>query len=263
MKTVYILIVVFLATGAALAQRGDIVVPLGAQLTVPAGAQICADRIFANNPGYGTLTLADASGLCRGMSVVPVELLSFSASAIDGVVQLRWTTVTEVNCHGFEVQRSIPGSDAEWRPLGFVAGAGTTTEQRHYSFGDPRVDVPSNVPTLAYRLRIVDLDGTFEYSPVVEVRIDADALAYTFHPVYPNPASDRVNITFTLPEPSSVTLTLYAMTGEEVLRLMDERAVDRGFHVATIPTAGLGPGTYMIELRTRSGRRTQVLVLLD
>lgn len=263
MKIASILLVAMFALHPAWAQRGDIIIPPGAQITVPAGAQICADRIFANNPGYGTLTIAHASCLCAGMSVVPVELLAFTASVVDGEVQLHWATASESNCLGFEVQRRRTVSGVEWQPLGFVDGAGTTMAQRHYRFTDTRLDVPAATSLLAYRLRIVDLDGSSDYSPVVEVRFDAVAHSLTFHPVYPNPASDRVHLTFTLPEPSSVTIALYAMTGAKVATFMDERSVDRGFHTAAVPTAGLAPGTYLIELRTEDGRHTQTIVLLE
>jgi hypothetical protein len=89
----------------ASAQRGDIIVPTGAEISVPAGAQICADRIFANNPGYGTLTIANASCLCAGMAIVPVELLALGAVYEHGTVAVAWRSAAERNCAGFEVQR--------------------------------------------------------------------------------------------------------------------------------------------------------------
>ncbi|MDX9760110.1 MAG: T9SS type A sorting domain-containing protein [Bacteroidota bacterium] len=263
MKTATILFLTMLALYPARAQRGDIVIPPGAQITVPAGARICADRIFANNPGFGTLTIAHVTGLCPGMSVVPVELLAFTASVVHGDVHLQWSTASETNCLGFEVQRRIEASGGDWQPLGFVQAAGTSTAPRQYDFTDPAASIPVSAPVRAYRLRIVDFDGSVDYSPDVEVQVNSAMQPYTFHPVYPNPAMDRLHVTFTLPEPSRVTITLYTMTGAVVATLMDEGIIDRGFHTMAVPTTGLRSGTYLIELRTQRGRRTQTVVLLE
>lgn len=252
-----------LAAPSAQAQRGDIVIPTGAQMHVPSGAQICADRIFANGPGHGTLTIGRPQCLCPGMSVVPVELLAFTASATDGAVLLRWTTATETNCSGFEVQRALREGNPDWRALGFVPGGGTTTQAHDYAFTDELDGVPHDAGTLYYRLRSVDFDGSFAYSPVVEVRFDAAASTFAFHPVYPNPATGRVTAAFTLPEPSAVTLTLYTVTGAEAARLIDERLFDRGSHSTSLPVPALGTGTYLLELRSAYGRRTQTVVLLE
>ncbi|MCZ7554877.1 MAG: T9SS type A sorting domain-containing protein [Bacteroidia bacterium] len=259
MKTIMIFFIALFVVHMANAQRGDMTVATAAQLTVPAGAQICADRIFANNPGYGALTIANANCLCPGMSVVPVELLAFSASADNGIVLLRWTTATELNCHGFEVQKAAHGGGAEWLALGFVEGAGSTTERRDYFFSDPG----TNEGTAFYRLRIIDYDGSFAYSPVVEVRFVTRVLPYTMYPVYPNPATENITVSFTLPEAASVSLTLYTVAGTEVTRVMEPREFSAGFHAATLPTSGLSPGTYVIELQAGAVRRTQTVVLLQ
>ncbi len=262
MKATSILFIGLALAVQAFAQRGDVIVPTNAQVTVPAGAQICADRIFANNPGFGTLSIANASCLCPGMAVVPVELLAFSASTTNGVVLLKWTTAQEVNCHGFEVQRLLPGNSVEWQEIGFVGGAGTTTESQHYSFADLLSDLRQPVATLAYRLRIEDYDGSFTYSPVVEARFDREVQPYDFLPIYPNPASGHLNVSFMLPVPSSVTLTVYSLTGAESIKLMDARLFESGLHSASIPTQGLSPGTYLIELRSGGIRKTRTFVLL-
>lgn len=259
MKTTLICFIALFVVHTANAQRGDLIVATAAQLTVPAGAQICADRIFANNPGYGTLTIANANCLCPGMSVIPVELLAFTASAHNGVVTLRWTTATEVHCHGFEVERLSPEAKVHWMTLGFVEGAGTTTERRDYLFTDPVTDVG----TVSYRLRIIDFDGSVTYSPVVEVRFVAQTLPCTMYPVYPNPSTGDVTVSFALPEASNVTLTLYTITGMEVARVMDARNLGPGFHVTTVQTSALSRGTYLLELRSGAVRRTQTVVLIQ
>jgi hypothetical protein len=262
MKTLLIIISIgLLSVGTAIAQRGDIFVPTGAVITVPAGAQICADKIYANNPGWGTLTIANASCLCAGMAIVPVELLTFTASKEDGLVSLRWSTASETNCHGFEVQRLLSVAGEEWRPITFVQGAGTTTITRDYLSIDRLENVDISGGSISYRLKMIDLDGSFAYSNVVELRFDAAATTFAFYPVHPNPASDKLNISFSLSEASDVTVTVYATTGAEAVRLIEGRSFDRGNHTASIPTAGLSRGTYLIELRAGKLRKTQTIMI--
>ena len=87
-------------------------------------------------------------------SALPVELTSFSYNLIGSKVELNWTTATESNNSGFSVERK----NDEWTEIGFVAGSGTTTEPRSYSFVDE--NLPSGV--YQYRLKQVDFDGSFE-----------------------------------------------------------------------------------------------------
>ena len=86
--------------------------------------------------------------------IVPVELISFSASINNGVVELNWITSTETNNKGFEIERSKNGS---YETIGFVDGHGTTTETQAYYFTDKNV-VTGNYK---YRLKQIDFDGTF------------------------------------------------------------------------------------------------------
>ncbi len=94
--------------------------------------------------------------------VVPVELTSFAATTDNKNVNLNWTTATELNNSGFQIERS---SGSEYQVVGFVAGHGTTTEVQNYSIRDQNV----NAGTYTYRLKQVDFDGTFEYSNAIEV----------------------------------------------------------------------------------------------
>src|SRR5690606_823002 len=91
-------------------------------------------------------------------SIIPVELTAFNASVNINEVVLDWTTATELNNLGFEIQRkSVEG---EFETIGFVSGKGTTTEVNNYSFTDSKVDAGN----YSYRLMQKDFDGTFAYS---------------------------------------------------------------------------------------------------
>jgi len=83
--------------------------------------------------------------------IIPVELLSFSASVAANVVTLSWSTATELNNHGFEIERSsdktnLPDGKAGWRTIGFREGNGTTSDPQQYSYSDKLSDIASAKP---------------------------------------------------------------------------------------------------------------------
>src|SRR4030065_2153762 len=110
---------------------------------------------------FGTVaTLADLT------QIVPVEMLAFTASVNNSKVQLLWSTASELNNMGFEIERSIANQD-NFVTVGFVEGKGSSTEINYYSFTDhPQVN---GVNPLYYRLKQLDFDGTVSYSDGVNI----------------------------------------------------------------------------------------------
>ena len=118
-------------------------------------------------------------------AVLPVELISFSAAFINESAKLNWTTASELNNFGYEVQRSFDGK--EWKKIGFVAGSSDSQATLQYDFVDPR---PFNGVNY-YRIRQMDYDGQFTTSPVRSVRVastDNDLV------IYPVPTSSFIKI---------------------------------------------------------------------
>ncbi|NBC96906.1 MAG: hypothetical protein GVY27_11190, partial [Deinococcus-Thermus bacterium] len=126
----------------------------GAFTEAPTTYDAGADALVAELPFLGEIAFgSDANAL-------PVELTAFTARRDGDAIRLAWTTASETNNAGFEVQRRRSGNeDADaWEPLGFVEGHGTTTEAQTYRFTDR--DLPYAAPGAVYRLRQVDTDGT-------------------------------------------------------------------------------------------------------
>ena len=247
-----------IAASTAFAQRGDITIPTGAEITVPALAQLCADRYYANNPGYGTLSYGnDPARICG--PVIPVEFLSLSAHHLNGNVTVLWRTVSETNCAGYEVQRSP--DKALWQPAGYVPGHGTTAQEFAYSYVDA---LPPGIPTartLFYRLRQIDYDGTFAYSPVVEVSIGAAPHTLALHAPYPNPASDRITVRYILPDARSARIAVYAMTGQEMISIGGGELSSAGEHLRSVNMSSLAPGGYLVVLLTGDTRLVRPFVV--
>jgi hypothetical protein len=185
---------------------------------------------------------------------IPVELTSFTASLEGEAVALAWSTATETNNAGFDVERSTDGET--FTAIGFEPGVGTTEEAQSYRFVDR--DAPF-ATTLFYRLRQVDTDGTFEYSPVVEVEVTPSAVALL--PVAPNPVVGFANLRYELPEATAVRLQVFDLLGRRVATLADGEK-PAGRHEVTWTGSRLAPGTYFVRLQAGSTAQTQMLRLV-
>jgi hypothetical protein len=180
--------------------------------------------------------------------IVPVELTSFTAEANQANVELKWTTATELNNRGFEIERQNVGQQGEWKNIGFVPGHGTTSEVQHYSYVDENIS-----GFLRYRLKQIDLDGTFTYSEIIDVEALAK-LSFKLDQNYPNPFNPITKISYILPEESFVTLTIYNTLGEAVEVLINEAQTANNYEA--VWNAGNYPSGvyfYSIELAPING----------
>jgi len=173
-------------------------------------------------------------------NIVPVELTSFVATTGSNSVTLNWSTATETNNKGFEIERSFNGS--EFKVIGYKEGNGTTTQVNNYSF----VDQNLSAGNYSYRLRQIDYDGTFEYSKVVESSIIAPA-TFAMEQNYPNPFNPTTNIKFSLAVDSKVTLKVFNILGQEVATLINN-TMAAGFHSVKFDAKGFQSGIYLAKI---------------
>ncbi|MEE9448852.1 MAG: T9SS type A sorting domain-containing protein, partial [Ignavibacteriaceae bacterium] len=167
---------------------------------------------------------------------IPVELISFVASVNKNNVTLSWTTATETNNQGFEIQRN---SGHNFQAVGFVNGHGTTTEVQEYSFTD--VVTPGSY---SYRLKQVDYNGTFSYSDQVEIVVPD---VFTLEQNYPNPFNPSTKINFNLAVDSKVNLKVFDVLGQEVVTLISSNMV-AGSHNVDFNASGLNSGVYFYRM---------------
>jgi hypothetical protein len=186
--------------------------------------------------------------------IVPVELTSFTAQASDENVQLNWSTATETNNQGFDIERKAGTSNFE--KIGYVAGFGTTTEPKSYSFTDANV----NVGEYTYRLKQIDFDGTYEYSD--EVNIDVNApIEYALEQNYPNPFNPSTTIKYSIPEDGSVKLAVYNMLGEQVVSLIETNQ-KAGRYEISFNAENLASGVYIYRLEASNYTASKKLMLM-
>ena len=187
----------------------------------------------------GTLqTLNVNAGSCGG-NALPVTLTNLWATPKDNNITLHWTTSSEINNLGFEVQRSTDA--ASWSVLDFVNGAGNSTTIQRYTFLDEKL---STGHRYYYRLKQIDIDKRFEYSPVVSVKLEA-LEGFILEQNYPNPARNQTTIKFTIPRSAKVNLSLYDMSGRLVKVLINE-SKDSGIHAVNLNTGTLHKGIILL-----------------
>ena len=171
---------------------------------------------------------------------VPVELTSFDAQLVATDVILSWTTATELNNQGFEIEHSI--DNEKFSKIGFVPGFGTTSESKSYSF------IISNIePGLQYyRLKQIDFDGTVTTYNSIEVT-GPFPKSFVLNQNHPNPFNPSTTVSFSLPVEAKITIKLFNMLGQEVAKIA-ENEFEAGSHSILFKANNLSSGTYIYTL---------------
>ena len=174
---------------------------------------------------------------------VPVELASFSVQLVQKDVVLNWTTASELNNQGFEIEQSFDNEN--FNRIGFVPGFGSTTESKSYSFKIS--DAPSGIQY--YRLKQIDFDGTFTHFNSVEV--DGPVVReFVLNQNHPNPFNPSTTISFSIPVESNVTIKLFNMLGQQVAQIVNSD-FQTGNHKIEFDAQDLSTGTYIYTLEAR------------
>lgn len=188
--------------------------------------------------------------------IVPVELTSFSAIAEKDEVYLKWTTATETNNQGFEILRKDQSENSTWQNVGYVAGFGTTTEPKSYSFVDSKLEAGNYI----YRLKQIDFDGTITYSEEVNVEVEIP-LVYSLEQNYPNPFNPSTIIKYSISEDDFVKLSVYNLLGEEVTILVNNEQ-KAGRYEVVFDASKLSSGIYMYRLESNNFLSIKKMVLV-
>jgi len=186
----------------------------------------------------------------KRIDVIPVELTEFDGQKSGNKVNLWWETATEKNNSGFYVERRSE-NDEQWKDITFVqtaANNGTSSSALNYSYSDNNVVKSASYE---YRLRQVDLDGTFSHSNVLNFTIDGDNNALLSQNS-PNPVESTTNIPYTVTAKGQVRLEVVDVMGN-VVRTLVNGVVEAGSQSATWDGSdnngvALVSGTYMCRL---------------
>ena len=171
-----------------------------------------------------------------GAQPLPVELVAFVAEAQGQAARLSWSTASEKNSARFEVERSADGR--RFGRIGEVAAQGSSTTAVAYSYLDREAAQVAGL--VYYRLRQVDQDGTFSYSPVRGVAFKQLVPAFD---LYPNPAQAATTLDLTRVPAGTFHLTVVDGLGRTVRQLEVIGATTR-----TLDLSELTIGTCLVRL---------------
>lgn len=175
-------------------------------------------------------------------TILPITLLTFSGQRVGSVNRLHWTTISEQNNRGFEVQRSPDGLN--YSVLGFVnsqalGGNSRTTLSYDYTDNNPAGTIQY------YRLRQVDLDDQSRYSPVILIREEKPVIL-SIDGLFPNPAGAVVNVRIASPLKDRLAIVITDINGRVMVRQMAN--VETGSNTIPVDISRLAGGTYMTKL---------------
>ncbi len=204
---------------------------------------------------YSVCSITDAD------NPLPVELTTFSASIVHNKVQLSWTTATEVNNYGFEIEKS--DNKINWQNIGFVKGNGNSNAPKHYSFTDNEIGTGKYF----YRLKQIDIDGKYKYSRVVELDMGMPK-KYDLSQNYPNPFNPTTTIKYSIPVSPvgdenfrPVQLKIYDILGKEVTTLVNKNQAP-GNYTVNFDASDLPSGIYFYRITAGSFTETKKMILL-
>ncbi|MGK0175308.1 MAG: hypothetical protein ACI9AT_001695 [Ulvibacter sp.] len=179
------------------------------------------------------------------LAPLPVELINFNGILEkDNSIKLNWSTASETNNSGFEIEQSVNGFDLN--KISFVRGQGASSEIKNYEYTDKSAKPGTNY----YRLKQIDFDGHFEYSQVVQVFVESKETGFR---ISPNPVQNDIHLFFNKPISDNLTINLFGLDGKILYsEVLPEDLLER-----TLPAIYLSPGIYFIEI-SEKGKQPRV-----
>ncbi len=181
--------------------------------------------------------------IANGTTILPVQLLQFTATAKEKRVILDWQTANQEKFSHFAIERSTDAQ--QFKTVAIVMGAENSATVATYSYTDAPDQQQPNV--LYYRLKMVDTDGSYNYSAVKAVRFNVGANISL--QVFPNPATNQVAVT--LPANLQQQQVLYEVINQQGVRVKSIQQL-KAPQVQVVETASLPKGIYYLQVRSGS-----------
>ncbi len=188
---------------------------------------------------------------------LPVELTSFTVNKNNSKLMLNWTTATEVNNHGFEIERMMKN---DWIKIGFIKGQGNSTTKNIYKYEDD-LSQSNFTGIVEYRLKQIDFDGSYSYSKILSINLDLSVHEYSLSQNYPNPFNPTTTIGYSVPSNSYVSLKVYDILGNKVADLVNKQQ-DAGNYKVNFDAANLASGLYIYKIQAGNFMQVRKMTLL-
>jgi hypothetical protein len=186
-------------------------------------------------------------------TAMPVELSIFTAKTNERNICLNWATQTEKNSDKFEIERL---ANLTWINIGSVKASVLSNSPKKYSYTDKNLQSGK----YQYRLKMIDNDGTFKYSKVIETEI-AVPKEFELSQNYPNPFNPNTVISYSLPLASEVKLIVYNSLGQTV-KVLENGFMNAGNYSVNLNAVELSSGTYFYKIEAGHFSQVKKMLLL-
>ncbi|MDP4261825.1 MAG: T9SS type A sorting domain-containing protein [Bacteroidota bacterium] len=177
---------------------------------------------------------------------LPVELLSFSGQRTRNINLLKWSTASEQNVKGFQVERS--GDALHYDPISFInskANGGNSDTRLDYEYTDDNITGDKQY----YRLNEYDIDGKSHFSNVILVR-NNNPSHLVVAGLYPNPVTSALQAAIQSPYRDDIKFFVLNSLGQVVKE--KSAVVERGINTIDLDTQNLLPGIYIVKVRSQA-----------
>jgi TQXA domain-containing protein len=194
---------------------------------------------------YQKLVLATPNIILKEVSytfdgLLPVELSSFTSNTNGRNIQLNWDTKSEKNSNKFVIEKKTFGTN--WTSIGSVKAAVLSNSPKQYSFLDKNLQTGK----YQYRLKMIDNDGSFEYSKIVETEV-AVPKDFVVSQNYPNPFNPSTKIDYQVPVDAKVIMEVYNIAGQKVSELVNQEQ-SAGYYTVDFGASKLSSGVYIYRI---------------
>ncbi len=218
--------------------------------TTMTGLTVGQDYTYCYTPTAACLRLSQYPYFV-GAVPLPIELVSFQAKVANKAVIVEWTTASELNNEWFELERSFDANKFE--PVGKIRGAINSTQILEYAY----TDIINKSGTIYYRLKQIDLNGSFTYSDLTTVNITP----LSNIELYPNPSRGIFSVEYISTQNNDLLIKVYNSKAE----LIESRsmAAKKGSNRKKVDLKHLDKGIYFIQIIGETDQFTEKLVLLQ
>src|ERR1035437_890487 len=218
------------------------------------GSGLTGDVRALVTSGTSLFAGTNGTGVWVNSELTPVELTSLSAFALQNNITIEWSTATENNCSKFEIERT--NQDADWKKISEINASGNSTTPKNYSYVDKKL----HSGKYSYRLKIIDYDGSFEFSKIIEAEAISPDQFYLYQN-YPNPFNPITTIEYSIPLAGHVSLKVFDVLGKEVASLVNEDKPS-GCYSVEFDAGKLSSAFYIYELRSGNFVQTKKMILM-
>ncbi len=178
---------------------------------------------------------------------LPLILDNFSVKSDNCIAHLNWNTSTETNIEKFEIEKSETNY-ANWKTIGSVRAQGNSSTHSTYYFIDDQTFISNKA--VMYRLKMIDIDGSFIYSPVANALLKCDEQNLS---VFPNPVTNgKLNVSLNSAEKLEAYLT--SVTGQLIKKIILENGINN------IDVSELSNGVYILSTKFAHGINQNVKI---